>query len=226
MILKFPGDFLLRARRVAGLLALALALSATGPLGAREATAPDAEESAEQALDRIEAYLNDLRSLRASFVQIAPDGGTSTGTLYYARPDKMRLDYDPPSELLIVANGWRLVYHDRRLEQVSQLFTSSTPLAFLLEDEVRLEGDVTVTGFERRGGEIGVALVQTDEPAQGQIALVFAEDPLELRRWTVTDAQGLTTHVVLEEVETDVPLDNSLFVWRDPDFYPELRRNR
>jgi outer membrane lipoprotein-sorting protein/uncharacterized cupin superfamily protein len=164
--------------------------------------------------------------LLMTFVQIAPDGGTSTGTLYYARPDKMRLDYDPPSQLLIVANGWRLVYHDRRLEQVSQMFTRSTPLAFLLKDVVRLDGDVTVTGFERRGGEIGVALVQTEDPGQGQITLIFGEDPLELRRWTVTDAQGLTTHVVLEELETDVALDRSLFVWQNPDFYPELRRER
>ena len=51
----------------------------------------------------------------------------------------MRLDYDPPSELLIIANGWKLVYQDRRLKQVSQLFTSQTPLGFLLEDEIRLQ---------------------------------------------------------------------------------------
>ncbi len=224
------GNLSRRARLLPGLLVLALLLVAAAPLGARQVLDAAAQEdvataqSPEQTLDRIEAYLNDLRSLRASFVQIAPNGGTSTGTLYYARPDKMRLDYDPPSELLIVANGWQLVYHDRRLEQVSHLFTSSTPLAFLLQDVVRLDGDVTVTDFERRGGEIGVTLVQTDEPAQGQITLVFGEEPLELRRWTVTDAQGLTTHVILEELETDVPLDRSLFVWRNPDFYPELRR--
>ena len=99
-----------------------------------------------QDLARIEDYLNELRTLRAHFVQINPDGGSSTGTLYFERPDKMRLDYNPPSELLIIANGWKLVYQDRRLEQVSQLFTSRTPLGFLLEDEIRLQGgDVTVT---------------------------------------------------------------------------------
>jgi outer membrane lipoprotein-sorting protein len=223
-MLQLLGNLLHRVRLLPGLLVLPLLLATAAPPEARQTLEIATEESAEQALDRIEAYLNDLRSLRASFVQIAPNGGMSSGKLYYARPDKMRLDYDPPSELLIVANGWQLVYHDRRLEQVSHLFTRSTPLAFLLQEEVRLEGDVTVTGFERRGDEIGVALAQTEDPAQGQITLVFGEDPLELRRWTVTDAQGLTTHVILEELETDVPLDRSLFVWRNPNLYPELRR--
>ena len=176
-------------------------------------------------LAQIEGYLNGLRTLRADFVQIAPDGGTATGTFYYARPDKMRLDYDPPSDLLIIANGWKLVYEDRRLEQISQLFTSQTPLGFLLDDEIRLRGgDVTVTSLERRGGELRLAVVQTDEPAEGSITLVFAEQPFELRRWTIVDAQGYATHVVLDGIETDVALDQELFVFRNPEFYPELRR--
>lgn len=219
-----PGERRWRIRPAAALLAgLAVLLAPPALPEARQAPDAATGPAPEQALDRIEAYLNDLESLRASFVQIAPNGGTSTGTLFYERPDKMRLDYDPPSELLIVANGWQLVYHDRRLDQVSHLFTSSTPLAFLLKEVVRLEGEVTVTDFERQAGELRVTLIETDEPAEGQITLVFSEDPLELRRWTVTDPQGLTTHVVLEELQTDVPLDDALFVWRNPDPFPELR---
>jgi outer membrane lipoprotein-sorting protein len=167
---------------------------------------------------RIESYLNGLRSLRADFVQINPDGGSATGKLYYERPDKMRLDYDPPSRLLIIANGLTLVYQDRRLKQVNRMFTSQTPLGFLLEDEIRLDGEVTVTDLERRGDELRVTLVQTDEPTQGSITLAFAERPFELRRWTVVDPQGYGTHIVLERLETDVRLDDELFVLRNPDF--------
>ena len=82
-----------------------------------------------------------------------------------------------------------------------------------------------MTDLERRGGELRVTLVQTDEPNQGSITLAFAEQPFELRRWTVIDPQGYATHVVLERLETDVRLDNELFVFRNPDFYPE-ERNR
>jgi outer membrane lipoprotein-sorting protein len=172
-------------------------------------------------LARVEDYLNELTTFKADFVQINPDGGTVTGELYYQRPDKMRLDYDPPSDILIISDGWWVIYYDRRLEQVSHLSIGSTPLGFLLSDEIRLSGDVTVTDVQRSAGELQITLVQTEEPNQGSIQLSFAENPLELRRWTVLDAQGLATHVVLERPETGLSLDRELFRFRNPQFYPD-----
>jgi outer membrane lipoprotein-sorting protein len=213
-----PGEGLASVLwRSAGLLGLAWILGSQ--------PAPAALPSATQAGDiaRIEGYLNDLTTLKADFVQINPNGGTVTGELYYQRPDKMRLDYDPPSDILIISDGWWVIYYDRQLEQVSHLSIGSTPLGFLLSDEIRLSGDVTVTGVERSAGELHVRLVQTDEPNQGSIQLSFAEDPLQLRRWTVIDAQGQATHVVLEQPETGLALDRELFRFRNPKFYPDAR---
>jgi outer membrane lipoprotein-sorting protein len=202
---------------------LALLAGGGAPLPA-QAAIRDPEAARAEDVARIEAYLNSLHSLRAKFVQVNPDGANVTGTLSYERPDKMRLDYDPPSKLLIIANGWDLVYQDRKLKQVSHLFTSKTPLGFLLTKHIRLSGDVTVTNLEHRGGELRVTLVQTDEPTQGSITLAFAEQPFELRRWTVIDPQGYATNVILDRIETDVPLDGELFVYRNPDFNPDMRR--
>jgi outer membrane lipoprotein-sorting protein len=184
---------------------------------------PALPDAAHEPIARVEAYLNGIDTLRSSFVQINPDGAEVTGELYYARPDKMRLEYDPPSRILIVANRWQVIYHDRRLKQVSHLLTGSTPLGFLLEEDIKLSGDVTVTDLEEAGGELRVTLVQTEEPDQGSITLVFAEQPMELRRWTVVDAQGLPTHVLLGGVETGVALDDELFVFRNPRFDPAGR---
>jgi outer membrane lipoprotein-sorting protein len=194
-------------------LAIVAALASSGRPG--QTTVPGAAQETGEDISRIEAYFNDLESVRADFVQINPDGRTVTGEFYYDRPDKMRLDYNPPSEILIIANGWNLVYHDRRLQQVNYLYTSQTPLEFLLGDEVRLSGDVTVTAVDRRASELLVTLVQTDEPAEGAITLAFSEQPLELRRWTVVDPQGNVTHVILENMQTDVDLDEQLFSFRE-----------
>jgi outer membrane lipoprotein-sorting protein len=184
---------------------------------------PALPEAAREPIARVEAYLNGIDTLRSGFVQINPDGAKVTGELYYERPDKMRLEYDPPSRVLIVADEWQVIYHDRRLKQVSHMLTGSTPLGFLLEEDIQLSGDVTVTDVEEAGGELHVTLVQTEEPDQGSITLVFAEQPLELRRWTVVDEQGLPTHVVLDGIETGVPLDDELFVFRNPKFDPAGR---
>ena len=203
--------------RIAGLLGLVWWLGAQP--GA--AALPSATHAGD--LARVERYLNALTTLKADFVQINPDGGTATGELYYQRPDKMRLDYDSPSDILIISDGWWVIYYDRRLEQVSHLTKGSTPLGFLLSDNIRLSGDVTVTDVVRSGGELHITLVQTAEPNQGSIELSFAEDPLELRRWTVVDAQGLATHVLLERPQTGVSLDRELFRFRNPKFYPDAR---
>jgi outer membrane lipoprotein-sorting protein len=203
---------------------LILALGAAIGLAAALAPARAALPSSTTAdLARIEAYLNDLTTLRSDFVQINPDGARVTGELYYERPDKMRLDYDPPSDILIVSDGWWVIYYDRQLEQVSHLTKGSTPLGFLLADHIRLSGDVTVTDVTRANGELTVTLVQTDEPNQGAIALTFAEAPLQLRRWTVFDPDGQPTYVVLDGVETGIPLDRELFRFRNPQFYPDAR---
>jgi outer membrane lipoprotein-sorting protein len=211
-------------RRAAMSLAIATAVAAAVALWDAPAW-PALAEDAREPIDRIEAYLNGIDTLRSSFVQINPDGGQVTGELYYERPDKMRLEYDPPSRILIVADRWQVIYHDRRLKQVSHLMTGSTPLGFLLDEEIKLSGDVTVTDVDEAGGELRVTLVRTDEPAQGSITLVFSEQPLELRRWTVLDAQGLPTHVVLNGIETGVALDDELFVFRNPRFDPRGRND-
>ena len=205
-------------RRVLALLAAAAALAlAASPGGAA------LPEGASEPLARVEAYLNGIDTMRSGFVQINPDGAQMTGELYYARPDKMRLEYDPPSRILIVANKWQVIYHDRRLKQVSHLLTGSTPLGFLLDEDIELGGDVTVTALDEAEGELRVTLVQTDEPGQGSITLVFGEEPMQLRRWTVVDAQGLPTHIVLNGIETGVPLDDELFVFHNPRFDPRGR---
>lgn len=162
-------------------------------------------------LEALETYLNDLTTLEASFTQIAANGEVSTGRLYYQRPDKMRLEYDPPKEILIVANDWQVVYVDKELDQTTGLFTNQTPLGFLLDDEIRLSGDVTVNDVQAGPEEIAVTVRETDEPDQGEVTLVFGRDPIVLQRWSVTDAQGLTTLVVLDQAQFGTALDEDLF---------------
>ncbi len=198
---------------IGGTCLLTATLVGTGP---GNTAVPKAGSMAALDIQRIESYLSDLETLRAHFVQLEPSGGTSTGNLYYAKPDKMRLDYDKPNPVLIVANGWQTIYHDRKLDQVTHLFTSQTPLAFLLEKNVELEGDVTVIDYQDSGSEIMVTLVQTDEPDLGSVQLVFAKEPMRLQRWIVTDAQGLTTHIILERSEIDIAIDDKLFLLCDP----------
>src|SRR6516164_7880186 len=167
-------------------------------------------------LARIETYLDGLRSLKAHFLQVAPNGAISQGTVWLERPGRMRFQYDPPSPLLLVAGHGLVVFHDSSLNQTSNILLSQTPLGILLADHVRLQGDVTVTAMQRLPGQIQVSLIRTASPGDGTLTLVFADNPLTLRQWTVLDAQRQETRVTLYNVETGGQFDPKLFQFIDP----------
>lgn len=169
-------------------------------------TPPDRTEVA-----RIEAYLNSLKTMKARFLQVAPNGQTSQGTLWLARPGRMRFQYDPPAPFLLVAAHGVLTFNDASLRQTSDIPLGRTPLGILLADHVTLSGEVTVTGLSRQPGLIQLSLVRTASPGDGTLTLVFVDAPLALRQWTIVDAQQQETRVTLYDVQLGVTPDPKLF---------------
>lgn len=167
---------------------------------------------------RIEAYLDSMRSLKARFLQVAPNGSISQGTAWLERPGRMRFQYDPPSPLLLVAGHGLVVFNDKSLNQTSNIPIGRTPLGILLADHVHLSGDVTVTGMQHLPGQLQVSLVRTASPGDGTLTLVFADNPLTLKQWTVVDAQRQETRVTLYDVQTGGNFDPKLFEFIDPRF--------
>jgi outer membrane lipoprotein-sorting protein len=200
------------------LLAPVLAALAAVPPAAAAAPRPltlSAEQQAE--LQKLAAYLNGIRTMTARFTQYSENGGLAEGQLYLERPGRMRFEYDPPSPILLVADGNFVIYFDKSLEQTSYLPIGSTPAWFLLRDNIRLGGDVSVIGYEHTPGAIRVTLVQTKEPDAGAVTLTFSDRPLELKQWSLVDAQGKRTTVALSDVKLGVPLDKKLFVFKEPE---------
>src|SRR6516165_4178767 len=168
---------------------------------------------------RITAYLDGLRTMKAHFLQVAPSGAITQGTVWLDRPGRMRFQYDPPSPLLLVAGHGLVVFHDKSLNQTSNILIGQTPLGILLADHVRLSGDVTVTGMQHLPGQIQVSLVRTASRGDGTLTLVFADNPLTLRQWTVLDAQRQETRVTLYNVQLGGSFDSNLFDFVDPRFF-------
>ncbi len=168
----------------------------------------------------VERYLNRISTLEARFSQIAPNGGLATGKVYIQRPGRLRFDYDPPSRIRLIAPGdWRLIFYDASIEQVNVIPIRQTPLGILLDPEISLSGDVEVIDVERTADEVALTLIRSDAADQGSVTLVFGEQPLELRRWSIVDPQGLVTHILLEALETGGEIDPERFRWRDPTIF-------
>jgi outer membrane lipoprotein-sorting protein len=201
---------LLAAGAALALIAAAHPARAAGPAPAQ------LSPQDKQDVQRVQDYLNGIKSLQSRFQQVAGDGATATGTIYLARPGNMRIVYDPPSMVLVVANSGQIHYYDKALQQVTETYTENTPAWFLLRNNIRLNGDVTVVRFAHQADVLRITLVETDHPDAGEVTLTLSDHPLELRQWTVVDAQQKTVTVTLDDPHYGVPVNPELFYWQAP----------
>jgi outer membrane lipoprotein-sorting protein len=201
-----------------GVLGFVFALALARPTWAQRAPVLGFQLNAQDQADltRVGSYLDGLKTLKAHFLQVAPDGGLSEGTAWLERPGRMRFQYDPPAPFILVANYGELVFRDNQLQQTSTIPLGQTPLGILLADHVHLSGDVTVTDLKRQPGQLQVSLVRTASPAEGTLTLIFSDNPLVLKQWTVVDAQGKETRVTLYNVQLGGSFDQDLFNVANP----------
>ena len=177
---------------------------------------PVAEDKA-AAIARVEAYLTGLTTIAADFDQVNPDGTLAKGKFYLKRPGKMRWQYAPPTPLLLVSDGKRLVYYDAELQQVTYIGIDDTLAGFLAQKLIKLDSPTTrLTKFEAANGVVRATMVQKSKPDEGSLTLEFSDQPLQLRQMEILDATGNTTHVQLQNAQMGGPLEDKLFIFEDP----------
>jgi outer membrane lipoprotein carrier protein len=178
------------------------------------ALAPAAYAAAATPLD---AYLDDMKTLRASFVQTLADShgkeiDRSTGTLIVSRPGKFSWDIHPQSMdkgsgkdsgQLMVADGKNLWFLDRDLQQVTvkpaDAALSATP-AMLLSGTVDVRKNFTITPAPKRDGLDWVLVEPHGTDADFRRALMGFEGK-DLRRMILEDKLGQTATVMFDHVE-------------------------
>ena len=163
-------------------------------------------------LSALSAYLNDLQTGRAAFTQINDDGTLATGTLFLRRPGRMRFEYDPPEQAVVVAGGGAVVIFDPKSNTEPETYPlNRTPLSIILERRVDLARRDMVVGHDFDGTATIVRAQDPENPQYGYIELSFTADPVELRKWVVTDGGGVQTTVILQDFETGIALSDNLF---------------
>jgi outer membrane lipoprotein-sorting protein len=165
---------------------------------------------------KIEKYLGSIKTLSAKFVQIGPNGELASGKFFLRRPGRMRFEYDPPTPLLVVADGIWLILHDKELEQVDRFPLFKTPISVLVSKEINLRETISITRIEKQPGIIRARVLDKDNPDEGWLSLAFSDPPMTLRNWHVKDSLGGITNVALDDIQVNIPLDPNLFVFDDP----------
>jgi outer membrane lipoprotein-sorting protein len=160
---------------------------------------------------RVEQYLNSITTMKARFLQTTAAGSVSSGTYYVRRPGRLRFEYDPPVPILIVADGTQVTMVDFKQQDFSQWPIGWTAASFLVADNLRLSGDITVTDARVVNGDIHVSMYQTKRPNEGRATMIVQDSPMLLKGWTIVDAKGNQVSVSLTKVEPGIDLSKISF---------------
>ena len=190
----------------------------TFPLAALIAAAPAlAAPSAEIA--QVQAHLRAVTSMTADFSQTDAAGRTLTGKLSLKRPGKIRFQYQPGVPLLIVGDGKALTMIDYKVAQVSRWPIGSSPLSVLIDPSRDLAqyahalpsppGRLLIEGRDPKHPEFGTITI-------GFVKAASAPAGLAIAGWTVLDAQGRRSVVILSDQKFNVPVADKTFLWTDP----------
>jgi outer membrane lipoprotein-sorting protein len=199
------------------LLAVALLCLAAAPAGAAvpgysQFTQPRFTPADQAELDQVSTYLNGMHTLEGSFVQIGPEGQTDEGRFYLAKPGRMRFEYAPPNPTLVVSDGSTVAVTNKRLNTTDKYPIWATPLSVILADHLDLKRNQDIISVTHQEGQLVVGARSHSSRAEGNITLVFSEQPgMRLKQWTVIDAQGLMTTVTVNDLKPGAQVDPSLF---------------
>ncbi len=169
----------------------------------------------------LDAYLDNLKTLRASFLQTLADAhgreiDRATGTLIVSRPGKFSWEIHPQNASgvsggagqLMVCDGTNLWFLDRDLQQVTvkpvDAALTATP-AMLLSGGTDLRQNFKITPAGERTGLSWVLVEPLGAEADFRSALFgFAND--ELKRMIVEDKLGQTATIIFQKIARNVPV--------------------
>ena len=169
-----------------------------------------------RSVDKAAAYLQGLTQARGRFAQTDARGSRTQGEVMINRPGRARFAYDPPSGLLVVADGANVSVSNSQLKTFDRYPLMATPLSLFLARQVRLDKSIVITEVRRAADGFTITARDGSRRAEGSISLRFSANPLALAGWTVSDAQGQTTQIQLTDFAPTSGLAPGLFELKDP----------
>lgn len=167
--------------------------------------------AASDAAQKIADHFASVRTMSGEFVQFGPRGDQTGGKFFIARPGKIRFNYDPPSGYKVISDGKSVVIDNAKLKTSDLYPLSKTPLKLLLDERIDLSGG-RVTSVKEDPDATTIQLADKSVFGNSRITMMFDPKSYDLRQWTITDAQGKDTTVMIFNVRRDVKIDPDLFV--------------
>ena len=174
-------------------------------------------------LTRIQQRYQEISSFKGNFTQRnytsqSDQPRTASGVVSFLRPGKMRWDYHPPDEQLLVTDGTTLWLFDPLLENVTvqalEKVTPGTPLEFLL-GVGNLENDFEHRPVTRKLIETEGIIVEL-KPKSSIATLDFIQlainpETFDFQQIILADSQGHHRVIEFQEMEYNLALEVDQF---------------
>lgn len=189
-------------------------------LSARADIAADIDTPVNRAiLKKVEAAYNDMRTIGADFAQFNSKikDDLQTGQFYLSKPGLMRLVYEKGSPLEFYALDGYLIYHDKQAQEVSYFELAQTPVNIILKSQIRFDDpEFLVTDVQDILDEYQVRVEKKGAAELGSITLIIDKEQMTLKQWDVMDMQGIKSTVSLYNIQKNIPVDKTVFMFQNP----------
>ena len=172
-------------------------------------------DAKKDAIEAISNHFKTVPTMTGEFVQFGPNGEQTGGKFLIKRPGKIRFNYEEPSPITVVSNGKTLAVKNKKLKTTNYYPLRKTPLSLLLSNKIKIN-DKSIRSVE--AGKDVTTVVMGDKKIFGdsEITLLFDPQNQDLRQWTIKDAQGKETSVMIFNVKKNVKISNTKFAVNKP----------
>ena len=171
---------------------------------------------------RLQTRFGEASQLSARFEQRSestayPEPQRSSGAVEFAKPGKMRWEYEKPQASLVVSDGETMWIVDPEAKEVQRLpvdqgFLSGTPLHVLLNGGV-LEDAFELSAEGCSTGPVTLRLVPREAATYESLELLVDAASGDVRQTRLADLLGTVTTVDLSELQVDPGLGPERFVY-------------
>lgn len=197
-----PARILRRSVLLGAFAAAMLTGTAAGQLPGTAAYAGTPQEIAD--------HFAGVKTMMGEFVQFGPRGEQTGGKFFIERPGRLRFNYEKPSAFRVVSDGKSVVISNRKLKTADLYPLSKTPLKLLLDEKIDVSGD-RVQNVRVEDDLTTITLADKSVFGNSTITMMFDPATYDLRQWTIRDAQGKDTTVMIFNVEQGVKFDPKIF---------------
>jgi len=185
---------------------------------------PSMANDKKQAIDAISNHFKSVPTMTGEFVQFGPNGEQTGGEFLIKRPGKIRFNYENPSPITVISNGKTLAVENKKLKTTNYYPLNKTPLSLLLSNKIDIK-DKSIRKVE--AGQDVTTVVMGDKKIFGdsEITLLFDPENQDLRQWTIKDAQGKETSVMIFNVKKNIKISNTKFAVNESEIHNRGTRN-